>query len=53
MEIYRTEILCPECLKKKLMHYEDDKGKETWCDNCGAQFEQVGKYEVKYKEVKK
>jgi transcription elongation factor Elf1 len=36
----RTEILCPECMKKKLLttindNVNDDK---TWCDECGTEF---------------
>lgn len=32
----RTEILCVECMKKKLIH---EKGKELYCDECGTRFE--------------
>ena len=28
----RTEILCPNCLRKKLIH---EKAKDLYCDNCG------------------
>ena len=34
--MHRTELLCIECLKKKLIH---EKGKELYCDNCGTRFE--------------
>lgn len=32
----RLEILCPECMRKKLMH---EKGKDLYCDECGTEFE--------------
>ncbi len=31
----RTEITCPECFKKKLIH---EKGKDLYCDGCGTEF---------------
>lgn len=31
----RTEILCPECLKGKLLH---EKDKDLYCDKCGTEF---------------
>jgi hypothetical protein len=41
----RTTILCPECMKKKLLEHHD----EIYCDECGTQFIKVGKNTVKYK----
>lgn len=35
MKMKRTEILCPECFKKKLIH---EKEKDLYCDNCGTEF---------------
>lgn len=32
----RTNILCPECFKKKLIH---ERGIDLYCDNCGTKFE--------------
>jgi hypothetical protein len=43
----RTEILCPECMKKKLL---TDNGKDAHCDGCGTEFEIVGITSVKYKK---
>lgn len=31
----RTDILCPNCFKGKLIH---EKAKEAYCDQCGQQF---------------
>lgn len=31
----RTEILCPNCFKKKLLHEID---LDLYCDECGAEF---------------
>ena len=31
----RTEIKCPECFKKNLIH---EKGVDLYCDNCGQEF---------------
>lgn len=35
MIMKRTDILCIECLKKKLIH---EKGADLYCDNCGTEF---------------
>ena len=35
MIMKRTEILCIECMKKKLIH---EKCKDLYCDNCGTEF---------------
>lgn len=36
----RTDVLCPECMKKKLLTTNDDtvNDNRTWCDNCGTDF---------------
>lgn len=31
----RTKILCPECLKGKLIHEKDN---DLYCDRCGTKF---------------
>lgn len=31
----RTEILCPECMCKHLIH---EKEKDLYCDECGTEF---------------
>jgi NADH pyrophosphatase NudC (nudix superfamily) len=31
----RTEILCPNCMKKKVMQETETK---CYCDNCGQQY---------------
>jgi hypothetical protein len=35
----RTEILCPNCLKKKVIHEKADK---CYCDGCGQNYQLVG-----------
>jgi transcription elongation factor Elf1 len=47
----RTEIMCPECMSKKLLTTTDDKVNEnrTWCDNCGTDFILTGPTSVRYK----
>ncbi|MFW5962436.1 MAG: hypothetical protein ACOCQR_02365 [bacterium] len=49
--MHRTEILCPECFKKKLLTEDPEgkKGSEAYCDNCGTEFIVQGKNTVKYK----
>ena len=44
----RVEILCPECMKKKLIH---EKGNDLYCDNCGTEFYYTNKDKksIKYK----
>ena len=42
----RTEILCPECFKKKLLTCND---KDAFCDDCGTEFIITGKNQVRYK----
>ena len=49
MSCKRIEILCPNCMKKKLMHSVINKEEETWCDECGTEFILVDKNTVKYK----
>ena len=41
----RTEILCPECMKKKLLTSDD---KNAHCDECGTKFVIIAKNTVKY-----
>lgn len=41
----RTEILCPECMKKKLLT-EDNK--KAYCDECGTKFIIIAPNTVKY-----
>lgn len=45
----RTDILCPECFKKKLIH---EKGADLYCDGCGTEFEYTSEElrTFKYKE---
>ena len=43
----RTEILCPECMKKKLLKEKDTT--DLRCDECGTEFIQTGEYSVVYK----
>ena len=47
----RTEILCPECFKKKLIL---ERGKEMYCDGCGTEFvltdEKTKTFSYKHKE---
>jgi ribosomal protein S27E len=43
----RIDVLCPNCLKKKLLFVEATK--ETWCDGCGQDFIRTGENTVKYK----
>ena len=47
----RTEILCPECMNKKLLTTVGDNINEdkTWCDECGTEFILIGENRVKYK----
>ena len=47
MSCTRTEILCPNCFKKKLM--EDTNDNTLWCDECGTHFVRSGGNSVKYK----
>lgn len=41
----RTEILCPECMKKKLLTSDN---KTANCDNCGTEFIMLSSLTVKY-----
>ena len=43
----RTEMLCPECMKGKLLREFDDKP-QAWCDRCGTQFHFTGANTVIY-----
>lgn len=46
----RTDILCPNCMKKKLMEYKSDDGKyEVWCDECGQGYIKTGTNSVRFK----
>jgi ribosomal protein S27AE len=42
----RTPILCPNCMKKKLMA---NNGNEGWCDECGEEFYILGEKTVRFK----
>jgi uncharacterized protein (DUF983 family) len=42
----RTDILCPECMKKKLLQFGNE---DPYCDNCGTEFIKVNENTVKYK----
>lgn len=42
----RTEILCPECFKKRILTKDD---KEGFCDQCGTEYIITGKNSVRYK----
>jgi DNA-directed RNA polymerase subunit RPC12/RpoP len=44
----RTEILCPECFKKKLLRENENKP-DAYCDECGTKFIIIGPRTVKYK----
>lgn len=47
--MHRTDVLCPECFKGKLL--KDDSTKDTgsgYCDRCGTQFVFTGKTSVRY-----
>ena len=41
----RTEILCPECMKKKLLTADN---KHAHCDECGTKFIITAPNTVKY-----
>ena len=45
-KILRTEILCPECFKKKLL---TENSIDAYCDNCGTQFKITKPNTVVYK----
>lgn len=47
----RTDITCPECFKKKLIH---EKGIDLYCDECGTEFYYTdeGPKTFRYKESK-
>ena len=44
----RTEILCPECMKKKLLE-EVGNPIDLHCDGCGTEFTLVAPNTVEYK----
>jgi len=44
----RTKILCPECMKGKLLAESET---ECYCDRCGTEFVRVAENTVRYKEV--
>ena len=43
----RTEILCPECMKKKLLKEKDST--DLRCDECGTEFTLTAPNTVIYK----
>ena len=46
----RTEILCPNCFKKKLLTSNwVCKDKDAHCDECGTEFIITGPNTVKFK----
>lgn len=45
--VKRTEILCPNCMKGKLLEYGNNI--ELYCDRCGEEFVKVGTNTVKFK----
>ena len=47
--MHRTQVLCPECFKGKLL--KDDSTTDTgsgYCDNCGTKFVFTSKTSVRY-----
>jgi len=42
----RTEILCPNCFKKKLLTSD---GKNAHCDECGTEFIITAPNQVRFK----
>ena len=42
----RTEILCPNCFKAKLLTSDD---KNAHCDNCGTEFTMTSPTSVRFK----
>lgn len=44
----RTDILCPECFKKKLLK-DTEKPTNLHCDECGTEFILTGTNQIKYK----
>jgi hypothetical protein len=46
LSMTRTEILCPQCLKKKLLKESET---DAYCDECGTAFNIVGPNTVKFK----
>lgn len=34
--VKRTEILCPNCFKGKVL--EDKRDGQVWCDRCGQEY---------------
>ena len=44
----RTEILCPECMKKKLLK-ESEESTDLRCDECGTEFTLTAPNTVVYK----
>jgi hypothetical protein len=49
MSCVRTDILCPNCLKKKLMEFKSDNEQEIWCDECGQEYIRTGPNSVRFK----
>jgi uncharacterized protein (DUF983 family) len=45
--VVRSEILCPNCFKGKLLKDKNDN--QVWCDRCGQEYEEVGENTVKFK----
>jgi DNA-directed RNA polymerase subunit RPC12/RpoP len=46
--MHRTDILCPECMKKKLLQ-DVEHPTELRCDECGTEFILKGTNQVVYK----
>ena len=46
----RTNILCPNCTKGKLLTTNDDavNDNRTWCDQCGEDFIRTGTNSVRF-----
>jgi Zn finger protein HypA/HybF involved in hydrogenase expression len=42
----RTSILCPDCMKKNIIHEKDD---DAYCDECGQQYKIVNNNTLTYK----
>lgn len=42
----KTNILCPDCFKGKLIQ---DEGSDCHCENCGTDFIRIAENTVRYK----
>ena len=47
----RTEILCPECMKKKLLLEGDEGSNKLFCDECGTDFILTAPNTVRYRKI--